>query len=320
MQREAHDTEGESVALVQLATVEYNSGRFGAARESLEKALPIVVASGFRYREAIVVSNLAAIVIQHGELGAGRRLITRGLELCIDLEDREGIATARNILGDIYRRAGMIDAAERELVESLSASTSSGFDRVKSDTLLSLALVAMERGRYDEALAHADEAIERGRAVDSPLAVARALVGRGYVLLADDRVREAGIALREALAAAERLDLAFLIVETQAALARVALLTGDRDEALAMAAAVLDCLDRPDLIGAIEPSEICRTCWRVFAECGDQRAADALTAARRFVDDMIGRIDEDELRESFRLVAANAEIAAGQAAERPDAG
>ena len=60
----------------------------------LEQALPSSSRPGFRYREAVVVSNLAAIVIQHGELGDGRRLITRGLELCIEIEDIEGVATA----------------------------------------------------------------------------------------------------------------------------------------------------------------------------------------------------------------------------------
>ena len=93
----------------------YNEGRFAEAREALEQALPIVVASGFRYREAVVVSNLAAIVVQQGELAYGRRLITRGLELCIELDDLEGIATAYNILGEIERRVGDLDAAEQSL-------------------------------------------------------------------------------------------------------------------------------------------------------------------------------------------------------------
>ena len=111
--REDDDDEGESTVVIQLATVLYNEGRFAEARESLERALPIVVGSGFRYREAVVLSNLAAIVVQQGELGHGRRLIGRGLELCIDLDDLEGIATAYNIIGEIDRRVGNYEEAER---------------------------------------------------------------------------------------------------------------------------------------------------------------------------------------------------------------
>ena len=84
------------MALVQLASVLFNEGRFADAREALEEALPIVVASGFRYREAVVVSNLASIVVQQGELGYGRRLIARGLDLCIDAIQSEFF---RNRLG-----------------------------------------------------------------------------------------------------------------------------------------------------------------------------------------------------------------------------
>ena len=66
----------------------------------------------------------------------------------------------------------------------LAHSPASGFDLVTSDALLGLALVSLVQGRCDEALVHVDEAIARGRRAESPMAEARALVGRGYVQLA----------------------------------------------------------------------------------------------------------------------------------------
>ena len=221
MHREDNDTEGESIELVQLASVLHNAGRFTEARDCFEKALPIVIASGFRYREAIVVSNLASIVLQHGELGQARRLITRGLELCIELDDTEGVATGYNILGDVHRRAGLLDEAEANLRKSLELPPTVGFDAIVSDSLLSLALTAAERGRYDEALALVDDAIERGRRATSALSVARALVGRGFILLTSGQIDDAEQSLRHGLEEAQRLDLAYLIVEAEACLARV---------------------------------------------------------------------------------------------------
>ena len=162
----------------------FNEGRFAEARENLERALPIVVASGFRYREAVVVSNLAAIVVQHGELAKGRRLISRGLELCIELDDQEGIATAYTILGEIDRRAGDFEAAEGDLGKVLESMPETGFDVVSSDALLGLALVASTQGRHDDALVYADRALFHARRAESPMAVARANVGLGYVHLA----------------------------------------------------------------------------------------------------------------------------------------
>ncbi|MDF2731854.1 MAG: adenylate/guanylate cyclase, partial [Desertimonas sp.] len=183
MHAEDSDDEGASTALVQLATVLYNEGHFAEARVELERVLPIVMSSGHRYREAVVVSNLAAIVVQQGEFGYGRRLITRGLELCTDLEDIEGVATAHNIVGEIERRVGNLDSAEDSLRKALETTIPQGFEVVTSDTLLSLALIRSQRGYHDEALANVDDAITRARRADSTMAVARGLVGRGYVQL-----------------------------------------------------------------------------------------------------------------------------------------
>ena len=227
---------------------------------------PIVVASGFRYREAVVVSNLAAIVIQHGELGRARRLIARGLELCLELEDNEGAATALNILGDIHWRVGEVEEAEAVPPTVTRAAPHAGSEVVSSDTLLSLALIAAQRGDLDDALAHVDDSLVRGRRSGSALAVARSLVGRGYVLLARGEVDQAGESLRAGLAEAERLDLAYLVVEAEAALAGWPVLRGDRDEGARLAERVLENLGRPDLTGAIQPSEIYRTCWRVLVD------------------------------------------------------
>jgi class 3 adenylate cyclase/tetratricopeptide (TPR) repeat protein len=308
MHREDNDDEGAGTVMVQLATVLYNEGHFAAAREELERSLPIVMASGHRYREAVVVSNLAAIVVQQGELGYGRRLIRRGLELCIELDDLEGIATAHNIVGEIERRVGDFAGAEVSLRTALETTVQQGFEVVTSDSLLGLALICAIQGRDDEALTNVDESIDRGRRAQSPMAEARALVGRGYVLLARNEADEAAVALRAGLEAALQLDLAYLVVEAEAALARAALMLGDLDEAREVAGRVLSALDRPELLGAIQPAEIYRSCWQVLVACGDPRAEEAGTAAHAYVESSAARIDDEELRESFLRLAADIEL------------
>jgi hypothetical protein len=106
------------------------------------------------------------------------------------------------------------------------------------------------------------------------------------------------------------LELAYLVVEAEAALARVAVLQGNLDEACRIAGRVLPTLGRPDLVGAIQPAEIYRSCWQVLVDCGDPRADDAADAARAYLESSAARIDDDELRESFlQRVPANVELA-----------
>lgn len=306
--REGDDTEGEAAALVQLGSVLYNAGRFAEARDRLESALPMVVGSGFRYREAVVASNLASIVTLMGELGLARTLITRGLELCRELDDTEGTATALNILGDIHRRVGDYEQAEIHLRTSLETAPPSGFEVVESDTLVSLALITSARGDTAGALALVDDAIARGQRAASALAVTRGLVAKGYVLVALDRATDAGETLSAARQEAERLNLAYLVIEAESLLARVALRVGDTAEAVRLAERVLGHLEGPDLIGTLSPAEIYQACRDVFVACGDPRADDASAAGRAFIDDMAARIDDDDLRESFLRVPAIADL------------
>jgi hypothetical protein len=76
---------------------------------------------------------------------------------------------------------------------------------------------------------------------------------------------------------------------------------------------VFDALGRPDLLGAIQPSEIYLSCWRVLEACGDTRAADALTAARAYLAAAAALIDDDGSRDAFlNNVPANVALAAGE--------
>ena len=51
------------------------------ARTSLEQALPIFTASGYKYRQAAAIGNLGTIVVMEGEFGTARRLLMEGLRL-----------------------------------------------------------------------------------------------------------------------------------------------------------------------------------------------------------------------------------------------
>lgn len=179
-----------------------------------------------------------------------------------------------------------MDVAETHLRKSVETAPPSGFDLVISDSLQCLALVVSERGNHDAALTLVDDAIERARRATSTLAEGRSRIVQGYVLLASGRAQAAAEPLRAGLAEMQRLGQDYIAVEAEAALARAVVAQGDVDEARRFAGHVLDNLGRPDLLGALQPSEIYRSCWQVLVDCADPRADAALAAARAYLDDM----------------------------------
>src|SRR4029078_6959918 len=124
------------------------------------QCLPFFVASGHKYRQAVVTSNLGAILLQEGELGAAGRLMGEGLGLCEGIGDREGVAVALALLGDTYRRAGDHERAQEHLRRSLDASRAIAFDYQASDAALSLGLDLLDASRADEATPWPDVALE----------------------------------------------------------------------------------------------------------------------------------------------------------------
>ena len=131
------------------------------------------------------------------------------------------------------------------------------------------------------------------------MAEARALVVAGRTELRAGRADRAGPLLRHGLQLAEELDLDVVVVEAKAALARHAVATGQTDEARALVDDVLAHLTPSDLAGALDPGEVYAACHEALEELHDERASEALHAARAYLDHMAAVIDENDLRSGF---------------------
>jgi class 3 adenylate cyclase/tetratricopeptide (TPR) repeat protein len=297
--RANHDLEAESTVLVQLGSVLFNQGRHREARSWLEECRPIFVASGHKYRLAVLTSNLGAILLQEAELGQARRLISEGLELCLELGDREGVAVAMGMLGDTYRRAGDHRRAREHLQRSVDLALEIAFDFQASDAYLCLAIDALDTGDADAACALVDHALERARLASSPLAEARAQVGRAYASLAVASLPEAHQSAAAAQEAAERLGLHGLLLEIAIQQARIAQRQGDLGRAVRLVETAAREVDLEALEAALRPGEMLLARWQILVEAGDRRADEALSAGLDLLDAFAARIDEPELRAGF---------------------
>jgi tetratricopeptide (TPR) repeat protein len=305
--RANNDAEAESMVLVQMGTVLYNQGHYAEARVQLERALPIYVESGHRYRQAVAMSNIAGIAVIQGDLGVSRKLVAEGLEITRLLGDKEGIATAHTILGDVYRRAGMYELARAELDESVRVSDEIGFDYVSSDALLSLALIAEAEGNPSEAVAFTAEAAQRGEKADSPLAVARARLGEGLVLLGDGDVDGAEEAITEARRLGNEMSIGYMVTEAEAALAEIALIRGDLGTAGEIVAGLTEKIDRIGLEGTLDPARVYLACIKVLDRVDPAEATAVRSKGTDYlktVSSSIGEEDSD-LRQGFLGTRSN---------------
>ena len=217
--RDADEPDGEGLVLAQMATTFFNQGRYREARTSLEQALPIFTASGYKYRQAAAIGNLGTIVVMEGEFGTARRLLMEGLRLSTEVRDGEGTGLTNGMLGELYRRVGDFDRAEPYLREALATAEQIDFEFLASDVLVSLAIVAVERGHLDQAAGLADEALVHARRGGSTLYEARAHLARGTALVAAERLADAEADLQACLALADEMGVSNLVVEAVAGLA-----------------------------------------------------------------------------------------------------
>ncbi len=247
--RDADEPDGEGLVLAQMATTFFNQGRYREARTYLEQALPIFTASGYKYRQAAAIGNLGTIVVMEGELGTARRLLVEGLRLSTEIRDGEGTGLAQGMLGELYRRVGDLDRAESYLRDALATANQIDYAFLASDCLVSLALVAIERGDHGEGERLADESLEHAppgrfdvlRSPGPPCSRA-SLVPAG-------RLDDAEDALQACLALADEIGVSNLVVEAVAGLALAAFHRRDLDSAVALVDGVVDQLEPADIRG-----------------------------------------------------------------------
>jgi Tfp pilus assembly protein PilF len=119
------------------------------------------------------------------------------------------------------------------------------------------------------------------------VALGHALVGLGDLAQATD-------AFQQALALERELNLGHKFGDALAGLARVALLRGDRGQALAYVEDVLQRLEHLE-----DPSRAYLICYRVLHANDDARAVQVLSTAYEMLQTRANKIDDDVLRRSF---------------------
>jgi tetratricopeptide (TPR) repeat protein len=137
-------------------------GRFGEARDHLERALEIGnVPAG----EAEALENLAALELASGNVEAALSLASRALSLVADGGDAQVATSVRVTLGEIRRALFDFDTAAELFDQALATARRIGYASGEVRALINLAVVWRDLGRESDAQSVADEAARRSAAL-----------------------------------------------------------------------------------------------------------------------------------------------------------
>jgi tetratricopeptide (TPR) repeat protein len=312
------DIESEGLALGARSTTLFNLGRLDEAKVGFEQVLPLFRRSGHRYREAVVLGNLASIASRQSELAQGEKWARTAVEVTKEIGDREGAAVNLIVLAIIHTSVGRWAEAEELLVDAVSMTRDLEVAGAETSALSVLSVMELERQRPDEALARARAAVLASERVSSPLDRGHAHLALGYAAVGTGDLGTAKAAFSAAAEMFTEVEVPPLLLEARVGLADVAIGEGELAEAIALVTEVRGQLDRTVLAGIDRPGAMLRTCWQVLAKAGDPDADLVLAEARRYLLECADSIGDEGMRSGFLAVPVNAELVA--AGERPSGG
>ncbi|MBD3220726.1 CHAT domain-containing protein [bacterium] len=221
---EADDTAGRAQALHFIGTTHAMRGELTRAMVRLEHAERLARESGRQGVLAGCLGDQAGILYLIGDLEAARAQYREASDLTADPRRRGWYLTN---LASILAFQGRHDEAVPRYGEALAMVRATGDRRTESTILLALGLSRCAVGDIATGLDDLDRALAHAEEYGLPMDAAKALEVKGYALLDEGRLDEAGPLLREAIARAD--PLAYFDVQewARSGLAEVARRRGD---------------------------------------------------------------------------------------------
>jgi tetratricopeptide (TPR) repeat protein len=146
---------------------------FPRARRYLEDYLRIAPVVGDQAKMAMATALLGSIGTAGGEYARAQQLLETALALARENQDHFAEAFALNCLGELCRIMGDVELARQAYEQAIAICYEHGLVRV--GTLLNLAIVAIEQGRYNPARDRIAEAASFIQGIENQFHAARVL-------------------------------------------------------------------------------------------------------------------------------------------------
>jgi len=219
--RELEDPSGLGVILNNLGYQAYLEGRYPDAEAHYHEALAFRRRIGWQEGEATVLNNLALVAHRQGDLALAEERYQSALRIYQRVGYPHGEAAALRNLAQVLQAKGENDWALRLLESALEIRRAIRDPYGEAAVLITLGGLHAEAGREGVAEKAFTTALELARSQKAPDPQAGAMMGLARLDLSRNRITQAGVWAREALALAEALGLKPLLAEGLLVQARV---------------------------------------------------------------------------------------------------
>ncbi len=297
--REMGDRHREARSLNDLGIVADSQADYITSRSHYEHCLRLAREIGDQHSEGNALLNLGAVYADQGNYAETRTVIEQALRIFRESGDRRNEGIALENLGDNARMQGDLVTARRYYEQTLRICREIGDKQGESYMLSNLGLLAHQRGDDQVARSLCEQALQIAEAMGDSRARGQALVYLGHALTGLEFLAEAIEMYQQALHLYREIDLVHLSMDVLAGLARVALMQGNIDQAVAYVELIEQHLKYAPLDGTAEPFRVYLTCYRVLKSNNSPHAHDLLHTAWMLLHTRAARITEEGRQRMF---------------------
>jgi class 3 adenylate cyclase/tetratricopeptide (TPR) repeat protein len=200
----AEEPSDEAPLLEWAGQMAWLGGRAEEARPRLERAMSLFESAGLSHPAARVSARLGEVEWRGGSLDQAIARMEAAFQVLSEEEPDEDLGALAAQLGRLQFMRGKPDLAERRIEIAVATAESLWLPEVLSGALVTEGIVAMNRGRFEKALALVKHGLDVALENDLPSAAVRAYANLAEFLCRRDRHEEAIEQYRRAVVLARR--------------------------------------------------------------------------------------------------------------------
>jgi tetratricopeptide (TPR) repeat protein len=227
-----------------LGTVSYLKGDYAGATNYYQQSLELCRQIDSRQGESSALNGLGIVAEHQGDFLESKFYHEQSLHICREIGFRQGEGNALVDLGNVYLGWGDYEAAQKYYEQALEVYREIDDRQGEGLVLGNFSLLFHQTGDDETACEYSRQALDIAREIGDRSGEGFVFTGLGHAYAALGNLAEASESYQEALVVRRELKEQNLIMETLAGLARISLKQNNLDRALAFVEEILAHLDR----------------------------------------------------------------------------